>query len=303
MRTLKIRFVSVALLLALLTACAQAPPAPSEPAPTAKTARAPEGKVTSADGVEIAYSVRGEGPVALVFIHGWSCDQTYWRHQVEPFSAEHTVVTLDLPGHGKSGANRETWTGAGYAPDVAAVVNALKLEKVILIGHSMGGLIALAAAPLVPGKVIGVIGVDTLQNADFKWDPAQMEGWLAAYEKDFVGTCNQFVHNMFVAGEDPEIADETAADMCAADPNVAVGLMRDFPNVDYPALFRGAGVPIRAVNAANFPTQIEINRKYAPDFDAVIMEGVGHFPMLTRPEEFNQKLAAMVAGLLTAERR
>lgn len=289
----KHRLASLGLLLAALAACTQPPPAPP-----AKPARAPEGKVASADGVEIAWSIQGEGPVALVFIHGWSCDQTYWRHQVGPFAAEHTVVTIDLGGHGKSGTNRANWTGEGYATDVAAVVEALGLGKVILVGHSMGGPVALKAAAQLAGKVVGVIGVDTLQNADFKWSPEQMATWIASYEKDFVGTCTQFVHSMFVEGEDPQIAAATAADMCAADPAVAVALLRDFPHVDLPALMRGAGVPIRAINAPAFPTAVEINRKYAPDYDAVIMQGVGHFPMLTRPEEFNQKLKEVVAGIL-----
>ncbi|NJL28251.1 MAG: alpha/beta hydrolase [Thermoanaerobaculia bacterium] len=237
--------------------------------------------------------------MALVFIHGWSCDQTFWSEQVPAFAGEHTVVTIDLAGHGKSGTNREAWTVGSLPADVVAVVEHLGLEKVILIGHSMGGPVALGAAALLPGKVVGVVGVDTLHNADFKWNPEQFAGWLAAWDEDFAGTCKQFVHSMFVAGEDPQIADATENAMCDADPSIAVSLMRDFPNADFPALFRGAGAPIRLLNAPAVPTNVEGNRQYAPDFDAVVMEGVGYFPMLTRPEEFNHKLAEMVAGLLT----
>jgi pimeloyl-ACP methyl ester carboxylesterase len=61
----------------------------------------PEDRVVkSSDGVEISYSVYGEGSPALVFVHGWSCDQTYWKHQVPEFSKRYTVVTIDYAGHG-----------------------------------------------------------------------------------------------------------------------------------------------------------------------------------------------------------
>jgi pimeloyl-ACP methyl ester carboxylesterase len=122
------------------------------------------GTVKSADGVEVAYDVRGKGDTALVFIHGWSGDREYWKHQVEPFAADYRVVTLDLPGHGRSGRDRKTWTTTGFASDVEAVIKKLELKRVFLIGHSMGGPIALATAKRLPGVVIGVVGVDTLKT-------------------------------------------------------------------------------------------------------------------------------------------
>jgi pimeloyl-ACP methyl ester carboxylesterase len=61
-------------------------------------------------------------------------------------------------------------------------------------------------------------------------------------------------------------------------------------------------VPIRCINAASMPTRVETNRRYAPDFDAVIMQQVGHFPMLERPEEFNRLLAQAVAEIAAGAR-
>ena len=54
----------------------------------------------SSDGVDIHYEVHGEGEPALVFIHGWSCDRSYWRAQVEYFAKQYQVITIDLAGHG-----------------------------------------------------------------------------------------------------------------------------------------------------------------------------------------------------------
>jgi pimeloyl-ACP methyl ester carboxylesterase len=76
--------------------------------------------------------------------------------------------------------------------------------------------------------------------------------------------------------------------------------MKDFATLDFPTLFREAGVPIRGINAATtMKTEIEINRKYA-DYDAVVMDGVGHYLYMTRPDEFNRLLMQAVDDLTTA---
>src|SRR5438874_9374588 len=109
-----------------------------------------EGTVRSADGVPIHYETRGQGEPALVFVHGWAIDSRYWDAQVPVFARDHRVVTLDLAGHGRSGRDRKDWTVAAFGQDVRAVVEALKLPKVVLIGHSMSGNVILAAARAMP---------------------------------------------------------------------------------------------------------------------------------------------------------
>src|SRR5260370_20308868 len=123
------------------------------------------------DGLEIVGDVRGQGDTALVFLHGWCGDREYWKHQVEVFAADYRVVAFDQAGHGESGklgGGRKAWTADGLAGDVEAVVKALGLKRVILVGHSMGGPIALLAAKRMPGTVVAVVGVETLPNAEVK---------------------------------------------------------------------------------------------------------------------------------------
>src|SRR5437660_7618817 len=102
--------------------------------------------VRAADGLNIVCEIRGKAEPALVFLHGWCGDREYWKNQADVFAADYQVVTLDLPGHGESGKARETWTVNALGQDVESVVKALGLKRVILVGHSMGGPIALAAA-------------------------------------------------------------------------------------------------------------------------------------------------------------
>src|ERR1700693_3663332 len=140
------------------------------------------------DGLEFVGEVRGQGDTALIFLHGWCGDREYWKHQVEVFAADYRVVALDQAGHGESGKGRKAWTADGLAADVEAVVQVLGLKRVILVGHSMGGSVALLAAKRMPGTVIAVIGVDTLQNAEFKMPEEMSKKFIEGFEADFKGT-------------------------------------------------------------------------------------------------------------------
>ena len=114
-------------------------------------------------GVLIDYTDSEKGDTTLLFVHGWCLNKSYWVNQVAFFSKRYRVVTIDLPGFGLSGKNRNDWSTANYATDVNAVINQLHLKKVILIGHSMAGDIVLKAAINNPNKVISLVGVDNFK--------------------------------------------------------------------------------------------------------------------------------------------
>jgi pimeloyl-ACP methyl ester carboxylesterase len=250
--------------------------------------------IRAADGLSIAYDVRGKGDLALVFLHGWCGDREAWKHQLDAFAGDCRVVALDLGGHGESGKDRKQWSVSGLAGDVEAVVKALGLKRVILVGHSMGGPVALAAAKRMPATVVGVIGVDTLHNAEHKWPEEQWKKYLDDLEADFKGSMRKGIRGMLPEKVDPGLLQWITAKAEAQDSKMALGLLRDFPRLDMKALLKEAQVPVRCINAAPglesaLTTASDINAKYA-DFKAVIMEEVGHFPMLEKPAEFNQKL-------------
>ncbi len=290
--------LAVALSTVLVLSCGGGPAEVVEPpTPRPSSPAVVEATVAAADGVDIAYSVRGTGEPTLVFIHGWSCDSTYWQDQLPVFAGTHRVVAIDLPGHGRSGTDREAWTLPAYGDDVRVVVEHLGADPVVLIGHSMGAPVALEAAARMPGRVRAVIAVDSLHDAEMSWDPDRIKDLITAYEQDFTGTCDSFVRSMFVPTSDPSLVDRVATDMCAGPPEVGIALMTRYPEWDPKAALAAAGVPVRCINAPAFPTNLEANRRYAPDFDAVIMDGVGHFLMMEKPAEFNARLAEVLAGL------
>jgi pimeloyl-ACP methyl ester carboxylesterase len=255
--------------------------------PTKKTIRAE-------DGLSIVCEVCGKGDTALVFLHGWCGDREYWKHQVDVFAADYRVVTLDQAGHGESGKDRKDWSASGLAGDVEAIVKALGLKRVILIGHSMGGPVALMASKRMPGTVVAVVGVDTLQNAEFKMPEEVTKKFLEGFEKDFKGTMRTGFSGLLQEKADPDLKKWILTRAEAQDEKMALALMRDLTSLDVKPLLRDTKVPVRCINSAGgfqffTPTSIEINKKYA-DFNAVLIEEVGHYPMLEKPGEFNQKL-------------
>lgn len=284
-------------LLSLALACGGATDQPAPAAAERVPLVAGPGTLAAPDGVSIAYTVSGEGSPALVFIHGWMCDQSFWAAQVEAFSHSNTVITIDLPGHGLSGMDREGWPMMAYGADVQAVVEHLGLDNVVVIGHSMGGPIALEAARLMPDRVIGVVAVDALHDADARFDPEKAKGFIAAFENDFVGACGRFSASMFPEGADPDLVERVTNGMCDGSPEVGVALTRQFFDYETGPALAAVEVPVRCINSGMWPTNVEGNRKYQPKFDCVIMEGAGHFLMMEKPEVFNELLRQIIANL------
>ena len=249
--------------------------------------------VISADGISIAYEVRGKGEPALVFVHGWCCDRRYWDAQLPHFARKYEVLAIDLAGHGESGLDRREWTMAAFGEDVVAVVNRLAHDKVVLVGHSMGGAVILEAARRMPERIIGLVGVDTLQDFEEKLTQEQIEEMLAPLRSNFAEATRNFVPSMFTPNSDPTLVERIANDMSSAPQEVGLGALQgyvDFQNNEIMRVLRAVRAPITCIPSDRNPTNIESNQGYAPSFRAKIMSGVGHFNMIEDPETFNRLL-------------
>ncbi len=289
---MKLRLIAMGSFLSCLLLASAVLSGEADSRPIKKTIRAN-------DGLNIICEVRGKGDTALVFLHGWCGDREYWKHQVDRFAAEYRVVALDQAGHGESGKDRKVWSASGLAGDVAAVVKALSLKRVILVGHSMGGPVSLLAARQMPGTVVAVIGVDTLQNAEHKMPEEVSKNFLAAFEKDFKATMRGGFSGLLPEKADAGLRNWLATRAEAQDPKMALALMRDLTGLDTKKLLQESKTPVRCINSGGgfqffTPTAAEINKKYA-DFKAVTIDQVGHYPMLEKPAEFNKALREVLA--------
>lgn len=260
--------------------------------------------VTSSDGVPIAYEVCGSGEPTLVFVHGWSCDSRYWREQVPHFSKQHRVITLDLAGHGHSGAARERCTMASFGVDVRAVVEASGAHSVILIGHSMGGSVIAEAARLMPDLVVGLIGVDTLEDVEYRMSREELDGMLTPLKADFRAGSRGFVAGMFAADTDPGLREWVLADMSSAPPAVALSAMEEmmmqYVTGEAATVFDAIRIPVLTINGELWPVNVEANRRHMVSYDAVILKGADHFLMMDRPEEFNRALEQVIRKIMSA---
>jgi pimeloyl-ACP methyl ester carboxylesterase len=257
-----------------------------------------EATVASADGVPIRYHSEGSGEPALVFIHGWCGDRGHWAEQVARFSSDREVITLDLAGHGESGRERSAWTIESLGEDVRAVVLALDLRRVILVGHGLGGAVALAAAERLQGRVVAIVGIDTFCDVGRRWNPVLVQVLTASWETDFAGAAKQYLDDELPKDCDSALRDRLQAQLAAAPREIALALMRANFDYDQAAALERVHVPIRAIYT-NLPIDMADGRNYAADFAAVDLDAMnlGHYPMLTAPDLFDQKLAETLAGL------
>jgi pimeloyl-ACP methyl ester carboxylesterase len=288
-----IRFLWLAAAFVIAAGCSQKDERkPSPGAPTAQSADGVPMAVRSADGVAIRYRVYGTGVPALIFIHGWASDSTYWDEQIDHFKTRYTVVTLDLAGHGESGTARRTWSMDAYGDDVVTVAERVPGKPLVLIGHSMGGPVALQAARRMQERVIGIVGVDTFQNLANPPAPADaLEQRLAQFRADFPSAMRDYVaRSLFRPESNPELVRRIADDMASAPPAIAIGSIIGMNDMNYSAAVADIAVPIVAINSDRGPTDAERIRIHAPTFRLKVMPGVGHFLMIEDPARFNALL-------------
>ena len=283
-------------LLALLAACSPAEK-PGPAGPVNATARVAD--------IPVAYTdIPGPGP-AVVLIHGWNCDRGFWRFQVPALTGGHRTLLLDLPGFGASGKPEIAYTPELFASAVVAVMDAAKVGKAALVGHSMGFTVAREVARRHPGRALALVSVDGVleHGAD---DPAasresmaQVAAFLDALRQDFAGTTAAFVESFFVEGTTPELRREILAGMTGAAPQPAISAIEHLfaPDLwkveplDLPVLGVYADAPWLAPDTEAF------FKRHFPRAEFTVMTGVGHFLHMEKPDQVNRLLTDFLGKL------
>ena len=256
------------------------------------------GTATSPDGIPIRYHAAGRGDPALVFVHCGGCEQGFWDGQMAHFAAKHRVVALDLAGHGQSGVGRKDWMMPAFGQDVVSVVEALGLKRVVLIGHSLGGPVVLEAARRMPGRVAGLVLVDTMVDFEQRLAAEEVEKYLSALQADYRATTTAITSQYFFSASTPEPVKARVLETVLSVPQeIGVAVFRSSAAYDPLPALREIKAPIRAINSDLFPTNVEGNRRYVPGYQVAIMKGVGHYLMLEQPEAFNALLAEALREL------
>jgi len=283
-----------------LAACSQGGK-PAAPAAVPAGSPANEGPriVMSDDLVHLEYRVFGAGEPAVLLVHGWCENADYWHTQFDALKSRYTVVALDLAGHGASGANRTDWSVSNYAADVATIARQIPNAHLVLVGHSMGADVALAAVPRIGARVIGVIAVDALRSVGMPpLTAGEIEAKVAPFRADFVGATRALVaEQLFEKGADPLLVQKVAYDMSLRSGTVAVPTLEKLLAFDLAAVLPSVHVPVYAINSDLAPTDAARIRKSLPDFTLDVLPHSGHFLMLEAPASFNPLLLKDIDAL------
>ena len=247
------------------------------------------------DNVAFAYEDVGSGSQPFLFVHGWTCNHNFFAPQIEYFSRFHRVIAADLCGHGASDAPQRQYTVPEFADDLAWLCGELGVERAVLVGHSMGGVIALQLAATHPELSAGVCLIDSVVFpsdafiAQLKLLGDQLAG--AAY----IQTLQLAAGALFIETDDPVRKAHVLAEMAKTSQHVAVPAFRNHL-LDYDAsrAARACRVPIAYIAASNLMADLAKFKQLCPQLVTAQTIGSGHFSLLEVPEQVNAMLERFV---------
>ena len=252
------------------------------------------------DGVVLAYDDTGSGYPPLVFAHGAACNRRFWDQQLPRFSSAHRVVAVDLRGHGESAAPSERYTVRLFAEDLASTCTQLGIESPVVIGHSLGGLVALDFASAYPEHVAAAVVIDS---------PLLPRGDRAEVVRDLVAG---------LRGPDPDSAlrayfasllgpyDNAATRSWILDqavltePHVTSSIWEEsLISWDDEAALRACRVPLLYIDAGTPNADLARAVELCPGLMIARTIGSGHFSPLVVPEQVNAVLERFLSLALS----
>jgi pimeloyl-ACP methyl ester carboxylesterase len=256
-------------------------------------ARAASG--ANVDGANVHWTSAGSGAQTIIFVHGWTCDDSSWRAQVPALSAKYRVITLDLPGHGKSAAPADgKFSMENFARAIEAVRAEAGAERVVVVGHSMGTPVIRKYQLMYPQRVTGMVLVDglvLLPGAPSGFTPPPLAGaeGLAAREG--------MIRGMFSASTSPQLQDHILKMMLGAPEATAIGAMGATFDPSWLSA-EPVKVPVLGLYAEKSALRGGDGMKTIfPTLEYHEIPGTGHFLMLEKPAEFNKLLGDFVAKI------
>ena len=242
------------------------------------------------DGATVHWTSAGSGP-AIIFVHGWTCDESSWQGQVPALSQRYRVITLDLPGHGKSDLPKDgKFSMTLFARAVEAVRSEAKVERAVFVGHSMGTPVIRQYATMFPARVAGLVLVDGLVQvaggaAGFTPPPMIGAEGLKAREN--------MVRGMFGPATTPQLQTHILKMMMGTKEATAAGAMSATWDQSW-VKNEPITVPVLGVYAARPLASREAITRIFPKVEYHELAGSAHFLMMEKPDEFNQLLTTFL---------
>ncbi len=249
-------------------------------------------------GVNIDYQDSIKGDTALIFVHDWCLNKSYWSHQWQYFQSRYRVITFDLPGFGKSGKNRAEWTVEEHGRDISALVTQLNVKSVIIIGHSTSSAIAVESAIQNKRSLLGLITIETFTTSQTQAEPISSKtsagdfGLASGPAKRLSRRkMMEYVNNLFFSKRTtPLIRKKVLDDMARTSARVALNCLEHIRKYPLSSKLKELDEKVYVINGEM--SQTDLTQLYASNvpFEFTIVPKTGHFPMLEQPQALNHLL-------------
>ncbi len=254
--------------------------------------------VRTADGQPMVID-RVPGPhdaPAVVLLHGWTCRRGYWSAQLAHLENRYPLLAPDLPGHGHTAApDRSSWTLEGLVADVLQMLRDTRTEDAVLVGHSMGGAVALEVAAWLGAQVRGIVLVDTFLIDYGGLDAEARKSLYVPFRADMRAALANMVNTRLGPDAPAELRRQLAVELPETPRQVALPLWKSLLAWQPLETLTTLRCRIHAINGAFIPESARA--RVAPYMTEEIMSHAGHFPQMEDPEGFNTRLDAALSRL------
>ena len=244
-------------------------------------------------------TIKGRGERAMVFAHGFGCDQNAWRRITDAFADDYTLILLDYVGAGKSDISaydkKKYSTLDGYVNDILEICNELKIKDAIFIGHSVSCMIGALASIKEPSlfkKLIFIGPSPCYINSDGYnggFEREDIDNLFEIMEDDYIQWSSAMAPKIMGDKQEQELKDELTGSFCATDPEISKAFARvtflsdnreDLSKIPVESLTLQCSEDIIA------PTEVgEYINKNTPGNKIVFLKATGHCPHMSAPEE------------------
>lgn len=246
-------------------------------------------------GLRLYYERAGSGEPEFLFVPGWCCDHTAFQPQFDHFAREHAVTALDLRGVGRSDRPSHGYSISGLADDIAAFCGAVGIGKPVIVGHSLGGMIAVELGARYPGLPGALVLVDP---GPIDPEPETVE-FFSGFAKQLEGPDGEETRRAYVGdmgARDEELARWIVEHMCAVEQPIAAAVIRGVSEWNGRDPLSRCKLPVLLLRT-EIRADSDVLRllEIKPDLEVGITVGAGHFHHLEVPEQVN----AMIERFLT----
>jgi len=247
------------------------------------------------EGHRVHYKNWGRGEEALIFVHGWACDESFWTLQISAFKEKLRIISIDLPGHGQSDKPEIPYTQDLFARSINAVITDSGVKRGVLVGHSMGVPTVRQFYRHFPKKTLALVFVDgSLRPTASKESTAKFidslrgsnfQNVIAASARGLVGPQIPKALRLHMTSVMVQTPQHVAASSAEGMMDSRVWLE---DKIEVPVLAIFARSPVWKEDNESF------YRSLAPNLDYQMWEGVGHFLMVEKAIEFNETLRSFL---------